>query len=130
MRSLAPSILTDAASPCYFLLRIPLRDLKCNRLADLAYYPVSLASALPSHVLDTFKMSHGLRSSGSTFMYLYHLISIDLQLSCSFNTHTLQSLHLLRYYYIISSSSYNILYSGLNFSVILGLNSILKLYTS
>jgi len=26
-------------------------------------------------------------------MYLYHLISIDLQLSCSFNSHTLQSLH-------------------------------------
>jgi hypothetical protein len=32
-------------------------------------------------------MTYRLRSSGSTFMYLYHLISIDLQLSCSFNTH-------------------------------------------
>ena len=36
----------------------------------------------------------------------------------------------LRYYYITSSSSYNILYSGPNFSVILGLSSILKSYLS
>ncbi|OCK91595.1 uncharacterized protein K441DRAFT_204732 [Cenococcum geophilum 1.58] len=28
------------------------------------------------------------------FMYIYHLISIDLQLSHSFNSHTLQSLQL------------------------------------
>ena len=27
-------------------------------------------------------------------MYLYHLISIDLQSSCSFNSHTLQSLQI------------------------------------
>ena len=30
----------------------------------------------------------------STFMYIYHLISIDLQSSCSVNSHTLQSLHI------------------------------------
>ena len=34
----------------------------CNRLPDLAYYPISLASALPSYVSDMFEMSHGLRS--------------------------------------------------------------------
>jgi len=28
-------------------------------------------------------------------MYIYHLISIDLQLSCLFNTYTLQSLQKL-----------------------------------
>ena len=50
----------------------------CNRLPDLAYYPVSPALALPSYVLDTLEMSYRLRSLGSTFMYLYHLISIDL----------------------------------------------------
>jgi len=33
-------------------------------------------------------LSHRLRSSGSTFMYLVHLITIDLELSRSFNTHT------------------------------------------
>jgi hypothetical protein len=37
---------------------------------------------------------------------------------------------LLRYYYIINSSFYDILYSRLNFSVILGLSSILKSYLS
>jgi hypothetical protein len=37
---------------------------------------------------------------------------------------------LLRYCYITSSSSYDILYSGLNFSVIPGLSSILKSYLS
>ena len=36
----------------------------------------------------------------------------------------------LRYYRITSSSSYNIPYSGPNFSIILGLSSILKLYSS
>ena len=73
-----------ARMPMEFLLLLFENDSKCNRLPDLAYYPVSLASALPSYVSDTFEMSHGLRSSGSTFMYLYHLISIDLQSSCSF----------------------------------------------
>ena len=63
---------------------------RCNRLPDLAYCPVSLALALRSHVSDMVEMTHRLRSSGSTFMYLYHLISIDLQSSRSFNT-TLQS---------------------------------------
>ncbi|OCK93797.1 uncharacterized protein K441DRAFT_136500 [Cenococcum geophilum 1.58] len=29
------------------------------------------------------------------FMYIFHLIPIDLQSSCSFNSHTLQSLHYL-----------------------------------
>jgi len=33
-------------------------------------------------------LSHRLRSSGSTFIYLVHLISIDLELSRSFNSHT------------------------------------------
>ena len=33
-------------------------------------------------------LSHRLQSSGSTFMYLVHLITIDLELSRSFNTHT------------------------------------------
>jgi len=34
-------------------------------------------------------------------MYLYHLISIDLQLSCLFNSHILQSLHYKRSYLIL-----------------------------
>jgi len=34
-------------------------------------------------------LSYRLRSSGSTFIYLVHLISIDLQLSCLFNSPTL-----------------------------------------
>jgi hypothetical protein len=38
--------------------------------------------------------------------------------------------YLLRYYYIISSSFCDILYSGLNFSIILGSSSILKSYLS
>jgi len=70
------------------------KEIVCNRLPDLAYYPVSPTLALPLYVSDTFKMSYGLRSSGSTFMYLYYLISIDLQLGCLFNSHTLQSLQL------------------------------------
>jgi hypothetical protein len=49
-------------------------------------------SPLPSYVLDMVEMSHGLRSSGSTFVYIYHFISIDLESSCSDNSHTLQSL--------------------------------------
>ena len=46
---------------------------------------------------------------GSTFMYLYHLISIDLQLSRSFNSHTLQSLHLsiFKFCAVILLSGYN-----------------------
>ena len=66
----------------------------CNRLPDLAYYPVSLALALPSHVSDMVEMTYGLRSSGSTFMYLYHLISIDLQLSRLLNSPTLHCYNL------------------------------------
>ena len=33
-------------------------------------------------------LSYRLRSSGSTFIYLVYLITIDLELSRSFNTHT------------------------------------------
>ena len=39
-------------------------------------------------------------------------------------------MYLLRYYYIINSSFYNILYNKPNFGVILGLSSILKSYLS
>jgi len=39
-------------------------------------------------------LSHRLRSSGSTFMYLVYLISIDLQLSRLFNSPTLALLQL------------------------------------
>src|SRR5712675_24652 len=52
------------------------------------------------------EMTHRLRSSGSTFMYLYHLISIDLQLSHSFNSPTL---HCYSYepgsHYLLSNQS-------------------------
>jgi len=84
----------------------------CNRLPDLAYYPVSLALALPSYVSDMVEMSHGLRSSGSTFMYLYHLISIDLESSRSFNTHTL---HCYKKYIPTKSRPY----SALNYLILL-----------
>jgi hypothetical protein len=43
------------------------------------------------------EITHRLRSSGSTFMYLYHLISIDLQSSRSFNTHTAKAYNIYRH---------------------------------
>ena len=60
----------------------------CNRLLDPAYCPILLALALPLYILDIVKITYRLRSSGSTFTYLYHLISLDLQLSRLFNTYT------------------------------------------
>src|SRR5882724_12816510 len=59
-------------------------------VTDYRYCPET-GLALPSYVSDMVEMTHGLRSSGSTFMYLYHLISIDLELSRSFNSHTAKS---------------------------------------
>ena len=64
----------------------------CNRLPDLAYYPVSQDQHHPRMSRIWLKWVTDFGVTGSTFMYLYHLISIDLQLSRSFNTHTLQLL--------------------------------------
>ena len=81
---------------CYWARKRPLQDIGskldgwCNQLPDPTYCPVLLASALPSYVSDIIEMTYRLRSSGSTFIYLYHLISIDLQSSRSFNTHTVK----------------------------------------
>ena len=46
----------------YVFYRVLNLEVKCNRLPDLAYCPVSLASALPSHVSDMIEMTYRLRS--------------------------------------------------------------------
>jgi hypothetical protein len=75
-------------------------QIRCNRLPALCWGTRSSPMRLRDRIDPTLLclgygqiLSHRLRSSGSTFMYLFHLISIDLELSRSFNTHTLQSLH-------------------------------------
>jgi hypothetical protein len=52
------------------------------------------------------EMSHRLWSLGFTFMYIYHLISIDLQLSRLDNSYTLQSLQYYFYIYILYPTIY------------------------